>query len=173
MEHFQIKPMAPGAETEGKGYVHYRSWHEAYPGLVDAGYHAGVTLEKCVETARRWPDNILVAKDGERVVGFAAYGAYRDASLPGHGEVYALYVLAEYHGRGVGRALMDAALERLADYPKIALWVLEGNERAIRFYERYGFRFDGTRAEILLGTPNTELRMVYDRAGHSRSGSFT
>jgi len=42
------------------------------------------------------------------------------------------------------------------------VWVLKGNERAIRFYERYGFRFDGTEQEIKLGTSNTELRMIYD-----------
>ena len=67
-----IKPMETETETDGKGYVHYKSWRETYTGLVDAGYMEGVTLEQCRETARRWPDNILVAKDGERVVGFAA-----------------------------------------------------------------------------------------------------
>jgi len=41
--------------------------------------------------------------------------------------------------------------------------VLKGNDRAIKFYERYGFRFDGTEQEIMLGTPNTELRMIYER----------
>lgn len=160
--------MEPGAETEGKAYVHYRSWHETYPGLVDASYLEGVTLEECTEIARQWPDNILVAKDGARVIGFAGYGAYRDDSLPAHGEIYALYVLAAYQGKGVGRALADAALERLSGYSKIALWVLEGNARAIRFYERYGFRCDGTRAEILLGAPNMELRMIYARGGGER-----
>ena len=38
--------MEPGAETEGKAYVHYRSWHETYPGLVDASYLEGVTGER-------------------------------------------------------------------------------------------------------------------------------
>ena len=61
--------------------------------------------------------------------------------------------------------LMNAAFERLAEYPKVAVWVLKGNDRAIRFYERYGFRFDGAEAEIMLGSPNTELRMVYQREG--------
>lgn len=158
-----IKPMETGAETDGKGYVHYKSWHETYAGLVDAGYMEGVTLEQCRETARRWPDNILVAKDGERVVGFAAYGAYRDETLPEHGEIFAIYVLKEYQGRKVGYELMNAAFQRLACYPKTAVWVLKGNERAIRFYERYGFRFDGTESEIVLGRPNTELRMIAKR----------
>lgn len=155
--------MESGEEMDGKGYVHYKSWHETYTGLVDAGYLKGITLEKCIETARRWPDNILVAKDGERVAGFAAYGAYRDATLPECGEIAAIYVLREYQGKGVGYGLMRAALARLSGYATAAVWVLKGNERAIRFYERYGFRFDGTQAQLMLGTPAVELRMIYQR----------
>ena len=56
---------------------------------------------------------------------------------------------------------MSAAVAKLSGYEKIALWVLKGNERAVRFYESYGFRPDGTEAEIMLGAPNTELRMIF------------
>lgn len=165
MGGYTIKLMESEEEIDGKGYVHYKSWHETYAGLVDAAYLEGITLEKCTGIARRWPDNIIVAKDGERVVGFAGCGACRDEALPECGEVFALYVLKEYHGRKVGYALMNAALERLEDYQEIAVWVLKGNDRAIRFYERYGFRFDGAKAELALGGPNTELRMIYKRRG--------
>ena len=83
-----------------------------------------------------------MAKDGDRVVGFVGYGTWRDD--PEHvGEVYALYVLKEYHGLGVGRRLMDAALEELRAYPQVCLWVLKANSRAIRFYEKCGFRATG------------------------------
>ena len=58
---------------------------------------------------------------------------------------------------------MNAAFEKLAAYKQIAVWVLKGNERAIRFYKKYGFRFDNTEQEIKLGTLNTELRMVFRR----------
>ena len=158
-----IKPMETQEEIDGKAFVHCKSWHETYTGLVDGAYMRGVTLEKCKETARRWPENIIVAKDGDRVVGFTGFGEYRDETLPGHGEVFAIYVLKEYQGQKVGYELMNAALERLSAYRRIAVWVLEGNDRAIRFYERYGFRFDGAESEIVLGGPNTELRMIYRR----------
>ena len=36
-------------------------------------------------------------------------------------------------------------------------------KKAIKFYERYGFRFDGMEKEVMLGGRNTELRMVYRR----------
>lgn len=163
MQKYIIKKMESEDEIEGKGYVHYQSWQETYPGLVDRGYLERLTLEKCTAMAHRWPENILVAKDGEKVVGFVGYGASPDGALPACGEVFAIYVLAEYQGRKIGYALMNAALEKLSAYQRIAIWVLKGNDHAIRFYERYGFRFDGTEAEIMLGTPNRELRMIYER----------
>ena len=156
-----IKAMETEDEIEGKGYVHYQSWQEADLGLVDAGYLQQLTLEKCTAIAHRWPDNILVAKDGDKVIGFVAYGPYRDDTLPGHGEIFAIYVLENYQGQRVGYELMNAALAKLSAYPKVAVWVLKGNTKAIRFYKRYGFRPDGTEAEVLLGTPNTELRLIY------------
>ena len=55
---------------------------------------------------------------------------------------------------------MKKALEALSEYPQTAVWVLTGNERAIRFYERCGFEFDGQKKEIELGTPATEARMI-------------
>lgn len=163
MSDIVISPMKTESEICGKAYVHYKSWHETYHDLVDAGYLKTITLEKCNEIAHRWLNNILVAKVDEKVVGFVGYGAYHDDTLAGHGEIFSIYVLAEYHGREIGYKLMTFALEKLSNYEKIAVWVLSGNERAIRFYERYGFRFDGTKQEIILGTRNTELRMIFEK----------
>ena len=52
----------------------------------------------------------------------------------------ALYVRASVYGTGIGHALCAAALGSDPAY----LWVLDGNERALRFYERQGFGLDGT-----------------------------
>lgn len=163
MMEISIIPMTTSEDMDGKGYVHWKSWHETYTGLIDPAYMERITLEKCVDMAHRWPQNMMVAKDGDKVIGFVGYGEHHDDTLTDCGEVFAIYVLAEYYGQKVGYALMNAAFEKLATYKKIAVWVLKGNDRAIRFYERYGFRFDGTEKEVKLGTPNTELRMVYEK----------
>ena len=155
-----IKQMESDEEIKGKAYVHWKSWQDAYSGLVDQSYLDKLTLEKCTELAFRWPDNLLVAKEDDRVVGFAGYGVCNDDTLPETGEVFAIYVLKEYYGKGAGHALMRAALEKLSGYKRIAVWVLEGNRRAVRFYEKCGFRFDGTKKQIKLGTVNTEIRMI-------------
>ena len=163
MDNYIFKPMETEAEMDGKGYAHYQSWQETYAGLVDPAFLAGLSLEKRIAAAHGRPGNTVIAKDGENVIGFTAYGPCRDEDLPGWGEVMAIYVLRAYQGQKVGRRLMEAALEKLSGYPKIALWVLKGNERAIGFYERCGFRFDGTERDIILGTSVTELRMIYQR----------
>ena len=140
-----IKAMETEAEIRGKAYVHWKSWQEAYPGLVSPAYLEKLSLEKCEEIAFRRPENTLVAKDGERVLGFVCYGGGDD---PDTGEIFALYVLAAYYGTGLGRRLMDAGLERLRDCPEVRLWVLQGNARAIRFYEKCGFRPDVAEKEL-------------------------
>ncbi len=157
-----IKPMETEAEIRGKAYVHWKSWQESYAGIVDAGYLERLTLERCEELAFRYPDSILIAKDGDRVVGFAAAGRYRgtDGSDLDEGEVYAIYVLSEYQKQKLGYALMRHCLNRLHDCGAIYVWVLKDNHKAIDFYEKIGFRAEGAEKELLLGMPVTVIRMV-------------
>ena len=157
-----IKKMETEDEIRGKAYVHWRSWNETYPGLIDQRYLDELnTLERCEAAAFRWRDNLLVARDGERVIGFAGYG-HRDEDPPETGEVFALYVLAEYHGKGVGRQLMEAALEQLKDCRQVRLWTLKENGRAIRFYRKCGFVPDGAE-KVNPRIAATEIRMVLER----------
>lgn len=92
-----IKPMQTVDEIDRKGYVHYKSWQETYVGLIDSEYLYNMTEEKCKAIAHKWTDNNLVAKDGDKVIGFVGYGKYRDDSLIDSGEVFAIYVLADYY----------------------------------------------------------------------------
>ena len=80
--------------------------------------------------------------------------------LKNAGEVYAIYILKEYCGQGVGQALMNHSLEAMREYEKAAVWVLEENQRAIHFYRKCGFREDGMKKVLNLGTPVSEIRMM-------------
>ena len=61
------------AETDeklcGRGYVHCTSWQEAYRGIVCDRYLDTMTVEATTARARQFPENTLVAKDKEKVVG--------------------------------------------------------------------------------------------------------
>ncbi|MBQ7146344.1 MAG: GNAT family N-acetyltransferase [Lachnospiraceae bacterium] len=158
-----IKKMETDDEIRGKAFVHWKSWQEAYPGLVDQAYLDKLTLEKCEDMAYRWPENLLIAKDHERVVGFVGFGD-RGEEAPETGEIFALYVLAEYYGKGVAQQLMAAGLKQLEAYPQICLWVLKENKRAIRFYEKCGFSPDGEETvSPIIGAE--EIRMTLKETG--------
>ena len=61
------------------------------------------------------------------------------------GELYTLYVSPAHWSTGAGRALTDAALDRLraAGCRRVVLWTLTENARARRFYAKAGFAPDG------------------------------
>jgi GNAT superfamily N-acetyltransferase len=103
----------------------------------------------------------LVAVNGSTICGLATTGLCRDVDLSNFGELVAIYVDPAYMRTGVGRLLIAAARERLraVGVRQAALWVLDGNARARRFYERDGWRFDGTRRTRTYGnTPVVEVR---------------
>ena len=157
-----IKEMKTDDEILGKAYVHWKSWQEAYKGIVHQEYLDKLTLDKCIEIAYKISNNTLIAKLGDNIIGFSTYGKCRDLESSHIGEVMAIYVLSEYYSRGVGFQLMSESLKKLNDYNKIIVWVLKDNERAIHFYEKFGFKFDGKEKTLKLVTDIVERRMILD-----------
>ena len=147
-----IKTMETPEEIEGKSLVHWQTWREAYDDLLPANYQETMTLEKCRFFSQKYPENTLIAMDGKKVVGFISYGNYRDETIQA-GEIIALYVLKDYYGKGVSKQLMHAAFVALDQFSEIYLWVLTDNNRAIAFYQKMGFTFDGQEQILKLGKP--------------------
>ena len=154
-----IKTMETPEEIEGKSLVHWQTWREAYDDLLPADFQETMTLEKCRFFSQKYPENTLIAMDGKKVVGFISYGNNRDETIQA-GEIIALYVLKDYYGKGVSKQLMHAAFVALDQFSEIYLWVLKDNKRAIAFYQKMGFTFDGQEQILKLGKPVKELRMM-------------
>ena len=154
-----IKTMETPEEIEGKSLVHWQTWREAYDNLLPAEYQETMTLERCRFFSQKYPENTLIAMDGKKVVGFISYGNFRDETIQA-GEIIALYVLKDYYGKGVSKQLMHAAFVAIDQFSEIYLWVLKENKRAIAFYQKMGFTFDGQEQILDLGKPVKELRMM-------------
>ncbi|MBO2516839.1 MAG: hypothetical protein CW338_06105 [Clostridiales bacterium] len=84
-----------------------------------------MTVEATTARARQFPENTIIAKDRDKVVGFAVYGPSRDEDLPDAGEVIVIHVLSAYYNRKVGYRLMNEAVSRLSEYNTVLLWVFE------------------------------------------------
>lgn len=161
-ERVVIKPMETNDELMGRAYVNWQAWRESYTGIIPDGYLVGRTLERCLENSRRQAFDVIVAKDGNAVIGFVSYGRYRDEDMPDAGEIYQLYVLADYKHLGIGSRLMASARDALAGmgFRGMLLWVLEDNVDAVAFYEKHGLVADGSSKVVDYGEPVREIRMA-------------
>ena len=70
--------------------------------------------------------------------------------------------MAENQDLGTEKVLCGSAARGLLFARKVYLWVLRENDRAIRLYEKNGFRFDGGEKTDLRAAPIHEKR--YSRA---------
>ena len=89
---------------------------------------------------------VFVAEAGERIVGRLSVG--RDPHpASSHVADLGLMVAKSHRRRGIGRALLEQAVEwaRGAGVSKLELHVFPHNEPAIQLYERFGFRREGFR----------------------------
>lgn len=156
-------PIRPGGPGDGAALaaIQRRAWRVRYRGLLsdrflddlDLSYlGASWTGRATVSPTPR--HRLLVAGRPGEVHGLVDTGPARDEGLPRGadglpvvGEVRSLYVDPSVTGRGLGAALLRAAVDVLARHgtSEAVLWVVEGNERARAFYERHGWAADGAR----------------------------
>ena len=89
----------------------------------------------------------LVAVAGSRVVGMLGVSTFPNRPRRRHVGAIDIVVHDEWHGKGVGSALMRAGLD-LADnwlnLMRLELEVFTDNEAAVHLYERFGFEREGT-----------------------------
>ncbi|MFE5769429.1 GNAT family N-acetyltransferase [Streptomyces sp. NPDC056485] len=157
------------ADVGAVSAIRVRGWQAAYAGIVPGTYLDAMTVEGDAGRRRelfsrpgRTSRDLVALGDGGPV-GWICFGPCR-SGMPGPGragEVHALYVAPDLVGRGIGRTLLGEAHARMKDegFETSALWVLGDNRRARRFYERAGYRADGTvQDDVYDGITLTELR---------------
>jgi RimJ/RimL family protein N-acetyltransferase len=100
-----------------------------------------------LRAVRRHADaTVLVAVDADRIIGRLSLARDPHPSSSHVADV-GLMVAASHRRRGVGRALLSAAVNwaRRAAVTKLELHVFPWNEPAIQLYEAFGFEREGLR----------------------------
>jgi ribosomal protein S18 acetylase RimI-like enzyme len=158
-----LRPAEPDDARSVAG-VHVRAWQVGYRGLLPDEYLDRLRPE---ERAARYQFDrtdsdrpaTLLALEGTSVLGFATTGPSAEGDLIG--ELLALYVDPPQWGRGIGRMLLDAARAALVGrgFEEAVLWVIPGNERALRVYRADGWTADGIgREDEVWGITVEEVR---------------
>ena len=108
---------------------------------------------QAVRTGYWWP------KSAE-IWGYSHFGPTRDRdqSASPAAELYSIYVTPERWRHGIGSGLLIQSTKMLgeAGFASCTLWVLAQNGNARRFYERHGWRSDGTERPV--DGPISEVR---------------
>jgi ribosomal protein S18 acetylase RimI-like enzyme len=150
---------ASAADSPAIAKVHVASWRSTYRGIISDEVLAGLSYP---DRERMWQDSLtthrssnfiyVVEADDGPIVGFVAAGKERTGRADFPGEIYAIYLLKDYHGRGWGRQLFLAAAERLGleGFTGLMLWVLADNPTR-GFYETLGGRLLGEQ-QIQIGS---------------------
>ncbi len=149
---------ATEADAEGIARVHVESWKSTYRGLVPDAYLDSLALSTRTEDFQKWfrepAGRFLIGalKEKERLVGFVSGGPEREKKEPGEGELYAIYLLKEHQGKGIGRKLFVACLDKLRGlgYHRMVLYSLKENPSR-GFYTALGGVLEPCTRNIQIG----------------------
>lgn len=168
MRHSTTPPRPPGItvramrieDCEAVAAIRVRGWQHAYRGMIPGPYLDAMDIGRETDQRRTYftergeAVSVVAETPDGAVIGWACTGPYRAEGRPLPGcELYAIYVLPEHIGTGTGRALLTELTARAvaAGHPEMALWVLRENAAARGFYERAGFRPDGSEEDFEAG----------------------
>jgi ribosomal protein S18 acetylase RimI-like enzyme len=159
---------AEPADAEVLRHIQAQTWYATYVSAEHGVTYEGLRLFQEGENGERnerriafWRDRIatadhthavFMARAACRAVGFIA-----PSLMDGQWRVGALYVLPEAQGLTAGSALMQAALGWLGDGRDLYCHVAEYNDRAIRFYQRFGFEPTGRRFDDAGSPPGARI----------------
>ena len=150
---------AVAEDIEAIAKVYLASLLTAYAEIATEDYLSTRNLSDCIS---QWTYNIhddsvtvVVAESNGVIEGVASFGMARDADVDRNrtAELQAIYVSPDRWASGVGRRICAQVMGRIYSgrFSSILLWVLSDNARAIRFYERAGFKSDGTSKTVKMG----------------------
>jgi GNAT superfamily N-acetyltransferase len=144
-QEFIIRP-AIMSDAEAMARINIDSWRETYSGLIDQETLDAMTDEEYIAKWQRIlrPENELngfrfVAEIGSTMVGYVGAGLSRAKALGYDGELYALYLLKKYHGKGIGKALFLQAVREFKAWnmKSFHLYVLKANKVGRSFYDKF------------------------------------
>ena len=87
---------------------------------------------------------------GEDVLGYASFGDWRAWDGYRHTVEHSVYVRADQHGKGIGKALMQVLIDRARRIGKhvMVAGIEAGNEGSIRLHEQLGFEQGGHLKQV-------------------------
>jgi ribosomal protein S18 acetylase RimI-like enzyme len=143
------------------------SWERTYTPLMGAEKvraqnekkHGAESLKADLE--RQHSESFVAVADDGAVVGYA-YAIVTKGVL----WLDRLHVAPDHQGSGLAAGLLHAVMTNYVGEPSISLEVIDGNDRAVRFYEKQGFEVIERKSACgsIDGVPALVMRRPLSRA---------
>lgn len=134
-------------DAERIGFINSASWRTTYTGLIDEKAFEAMTPEtmlakwtNIISICASTKSFVLVAEEEKEIVGYIFCGPNDSADTKEFEWIlFGLYLLQEYQGKGIGKALFVEAVKEMKHLQahSFALYVLSSNTKARTFYESY------------------------------------
>ena len=136
-------------------------------GLLEIFNHYALTANSNFDTTpttlteqRKWfrqfsdsgPHQLLVARQGDEVVGYAASSPYRNHKAFDATVEFGISLHPEHRGLGIGSLLYSSLLDRLASEPVhvVLAGIAIPNDPSVALHRKFGFTEVGTFAEYAI-----------------------
>lgn len=121
------------------------SYKAAYKGLMSEKYLSSLEDDHWVpilQDAFSKGHTCVIALDADKIIGSAVFGKEKSGERKDTAELFAIYLLPEHIGLGIGRGLyLETEREMRAQRFKACLLeALRENKRAVSFYLAFGYR---------------------------------
>ncbi len=123
------------------GALYTAAWKKGYKGILPQDFLDGIEPERWSGRIDFLDEGSFVIIDGEQIAAHVHARPAAEENMSGWGEIHTMYALPQFWGTGCAGELFDYAVDWLnkQGFERIYLYVLNGNERAARFYRKHGF----------------------------------
>lgn len=131
-----------------------------YPNEIKMSYEDEKEHIKKVKSSET--SNYFVVMKNNKIIGCIGFNGNTARKMKHYGTI-GISVLKEYWGRGIATALLEKLISWAKEkgIKKINLDVFENNERAIKLYEKFGFKLEGCIEDGIFDGENYINLLVY------------
>lgn len=166
---FHIRPAKLGDET-GIAAVHVATWRTTYVGIIPQEALNKLSVEKRSRKRKeilmangKQQETFISLDENEKITGFIDVGISREPTFPYAGELYAIYLLKEKQGCGLGCALFEMGVKWLREqkHQSMFVWVLKKNP-TVGFYQHMGGKIFSSKKTRIGGKKLEKLALGWE-----------
>ncbi|WMJ22828.1 GNAT family N-acetyltransferase [Paludicola sp. MB14-C6] len=146
------------------GLIHSKAWQASHIGIASESYWNTITPEHQTEYFKEKiqdsNNSYYLIFHNANAIGMISFNLTPTSPV---GEVMQLYFLPEFCGQGYGKYAMDFAVDyfKAKNVHTIKLWAMNINEKALKFYKKYGYQYTGIENELDASRNITEKCFQY------------